>query len=260
MLKKQDIKAFLKETRYCDCKNPEIQELARQITKPYNTDREKAIALFEYVRDTIKYQFGYWGKRASQTFREGRGMCTNKANLLIALLRATKIPAGYGIMKVNAKEYFGPVMLPVFKKLVSATSVHIYTYVFLDNKWIKCDPSTDKELSDKTSYFNPTTKLVVWDGRHNRLDNINPAYIYKDDGPYANIDDQLDKKARHAKGIPLKIGNLYLDFLRESTEKMDDIQKPAKKLEALFRKWLRLNHFFYFLSYSILCRIYAPRI
>lgn len=236
---------FLQETRYCDCNNFEIKNLAYELTKHCSSDTEKAIILFEHVRDNILYGFGEWSKKASVTLGERKGMCTNNANLLIALLRSIGIPSGYGIMRVDTKEYFGPIMLSMFKDLVSRESVHIYTYVYLNDKWVKCDPSVDKFLSEKTSYFSPTTELLVWNGLDDRVDNINPKYIYNDEGPFANIDDRLDKKPRNSTMNAIKVGNLYLDFLRENPINIDNVEQ----LEPMFLSWLRKKYPVFYMSF-----------
>ncbi|MDQ3357003.1 MAG: transglutaminase-like domain-containing protein [Actinomycetota bacterium] len=65
--------------------------------------------LYRFVRDEIPYAFGPWGVRASQTLAQGTGTCTNKANLLVALLRAAGIGAAYGVLRVDTQHYFGPI-------------------------------------------------------------------------------------------------------------------------------------------------------
>jgi Transglutaminase-like superfamily len=245
-----NLSEFLQETRYCDCGNPAIMNLAHELTRNCSNDIERAIILFEYVRDNILYGFGEWGKKASTVLTEKRGMCTNSANLLVALLRSTGIPSGYGVMKVDTKEYFGPIMLPIFKDLVSEQSVHIYVYVYLNNKWVRCDPSVDKVFSEKTSYFSPTTELLVWNGLDDRVDSIDPKHIYSDSGPFSNIDDKLDKKPRGGTRNAIKIGNLYLDFLRENTIKVDNIEQ----LQPMFLSWLKIKYPVYYMSFLPIIR------
>jgi len=240
-----NLNEFLQETRYCDYNNPMFKGLAYELTKHCSSDTERVVALFEYVRDNILYGFGEWGKKASTTLEEKRGMCTNSANLLVALFRSIGIPSGYGIMRVDTKEYFGPIMLSMFKDLVSKESVHIYTYVYLNNRWVKCDPSVDKFLSEKTSHFTPTTELLVWNGLNDRVDNIDLKYIYSDLGPFSNIDDKLDKKPRGSTKNAIKIGNLYLDFLRENTIKIDD----TGQLQPMFLSWLRNKYPIFYMSF-----------
>ena len=246
------IKDFLKPTRYCDSDNPIILEQANFITTPYHSIREKAVALFEWVRDNINYKFGYWGKKASQVLKEKEGMCTNKANLLIALLRAAKIPAGYGILKVNGKEYLGKLTLPVFKKNIASESVHVYVWVFLNNRWYKCDPSNDQELSYQIGEIVPEAALVSWDGMSSKLDRIKSEYIYDDIGPLSDIDKYLDKKPRHAKGINLNLGNYYLLFLRENGRLIKNKNDPLSETEKWFIRWLFRKHFIYCLIYLFL--------
>ncbi len=240
----ENLKDFLQETRYCDFKHPLIQRTARELTQQSLTNQEKAVVLFNYVRDRIRYQFGRWSKKASVTLREGRGMCTNSANLFIALLRANEIPAGYGIMKVRGPNYLGSLVLPIFQKKVSPRSVHIYSQVFLNGKWVKADPTIDLDFSKKVNHLDPSLRLAYWNGKTDQLLEIKPSDVFEDIGPLANIDNQLDKKPRHAKGIPLTIANLYLEFLRQNAHRI----KVASMLQESFLSWLKRKYpFYYFL-------------
>lgn len=238
------VKEYLKETRYCDFNNPVIQTKVKKIIEDSKDERDKAVKLFLWVRDNIKYAFDFWNKKASQTIKQGYGMCTNKSNLLVAMLRAAKIPAGYGILRVNAQEYFGPIMLPMFKNKVSTDSVHIYCYVNLGGKWTKCDPSTDKELSEKTSYFNYSTILVGWDGTRDEIDRIAPEHIYEDLGLFPNIDDRLEVKPKLFNKYKLKLGNYYIQFLRETREHFTNVTEIQPK----FLQWLKRRHYFFFIT------------
>ncbi len=240
-------KDFLQETRYCDHNHPIIRQTAHEITRPYFTEKEKAVALFKYVRDDVLFKFGYWGKKASTVLKEKSGMCTNSANLLIALLRSSGIPAGYGIMRVSGQEYFGSVMLPTFKKMVAKNSVHIYSYVFLNNQWLKCDSSIDVGFSEQTRYFNSVTKHMYWDGTQDAIMNINQKHIFQDMGPLINIDKQLDKKPKNARGVPLRVANLYINFLRQNGHKI----KESSELESAFLLWLRKNSPYFYLPFLI---------
>jgi len=245
---KNDIEEFLHETKFCDFNNPEIQKLSREITKSYSNDKDKAVALFYWVMDNVLYRVGLWRKTASETLREKEGTCTNKSNLFIALLRSIKIPAGYGVMRVFGRRYFGPIATPMLKKFVGSKSTHVYSLVYLDNKWLRCDPSADRELCESTSYFNPTTKLVEWSGIEDAPLNLDKKDIISDDFPLVSIDEWFIKKPRHAKGLPLKIANIYIKFARKNREKVAD----ALELENLFKKWLKKNSPLYFYLFSIL--------
>jgi len=245
---KKTLDVFLEETKYCDIGNLKIRNKVKSIVNNYDNDTEKAVALFYWVRDNIKYKFGSWSLQASDILDNGVGMCTNKAVLLTTFLRAAGIPAGFGILRVKGQDYFGPIAPKFLKDKVSKTSVHFYSYVNLNNRWIKIDSSVDNELSIKTNYFNPTTKLTEWSGDHDATENLDPSTILEDLGPFYNVDDKLQKKPRRAKYILLKIGNYYLDFLRQNSIK---IVNPRVELEPLFKKWMWRKHFVYYIIYVI---------
>jgi len=240
---------FLKETKYCNFHNSEIFKFAHQITSKYSTPQNKAVALFYWVRDNILYRVGNWHKTASETLAEREGTCTNSANLLVAFLRAIKIPSGYGVLRVHGQRYFGPIALRMLHKFFGKESTHIYPLVYLNGKWIKCDPSDDAQLSNSTYHMNYTTKIVHWDGEHDAILNLKKKNIFQERFPIVNIDSWMTKKPKHAKGIALKVANLYIRFLRENKRKVS----TTKDLEIFFRQWLKSNHsfdYYYFLIAS----------
>merc|ERR1711862_224032 len=71
-----------------------------------NTKTVWAKKAFLYVQNSIIYNVGIYNHMASDTIRFGYGSCSNKANVLVALLRAMNIPAGYGMCQVDATDYF----------------------------------------------------------------------------------------------------------------------------------------------------------
>lgn len=245
----KDLKPFLSETYYCNCNHPDIQDVANRFKIKYKDKKKLAIALFYYVRDHTTYRVGKWQRRASETLAEEEGTCTNNTNLLVALLRAVEIPAGYGVMVVQGQEYFGPVVPKILKKYISEESRHIYCFVYLNNKWIRCDPSDDELFSLNTQHFNPQSRLVEWDGVHDAILNLDSTHIIADEGPISNIDFIILKKAKRAKGIPLKLANLYIRFLRINGNKIAKIEDA----ETAFVWWMTtrypLHFFFYWVLY-----------
>lgn len=243
-----DLKSFLNESEYCNFRHATIQRLAQELTQKYNNSKDKAVVLFYWVRDNIHYRVGLWNRKASETLAERSGSCTNNANLLVALLRAVHIPAAYDVMRVKGQEFFGPITPLIFKKRISESSLHIYPEVYLNGKWIKCDPSTDVYLSEKTSHLNPQSKLVDWDGEHDALLNLDQDHILEEKNLLSNIDYIISKKPHTAKGTILELANLYIKFLRTSPK----IANHTNELEPLFRLWLKKyslrRHIFYSLS------------
>src|SRR5262249_37533172 len=86
------MKEFLAPTKYCDSADPSIIATMATIRQG-RAGREAAVRLFHLVRDEVHYAFGPWGTTASSTLARLQGGCSNKSNLLVALLRAAGIPA-----------------------------------------------------------------------------------------------------------------------------------------------------------------------
>jgi hypothetical protein len=226
---------FLAETEYCDYTNPDIKKLSSELTFDLKSEREKALKLFMWVRDNTAYRVGYWTEKASETLKKRCGTCTNNANLLVALLRVVGIPAGYGVMKVYGPDYFGPMLLPRLSQKISKKSTHVYCSVFLNKKWVNCDPSDDEPLSVNTRHLNPQSKLVEWNGVDHAIMALNPSHIISDTYPLPSIDDIIRKKLRFSKYIPAYFGNLYIEFLREQGATIHSLEH----LEPGFLLWMK---------------------
>ena len=205
---------FLTSTRYCDSAALTIRALSQHLTRDAASEREAAARLYRFVRDEVPYAFGPWAMRASQTLAHGTGSCTNKANLLVALLRAAGISAAYGVLRVDAQRYFGAIGFPALTRRVSASSVHVHAAARVDGRWFRCDPSTDRDLASRTCHFCLQTRLVEWDGTCDSIDPIDSAHVHADLGLYADVDELLDRPARLARPELLAAGNAYLDFVR----------------------------------------------
>jgi transglutaminase-like putative cysteine protease len=225
---------WLAQSRYCDLDHPAIRRAVAEVVNGVGSERAAAVRLFRFVRDHVLYTFGAWGVPASETLRLREGTCTNKNCLLVALLRAVGIRAGYGVLSVNGKEYFGSIAPAYFKPLASARSTHIYAAAWLDGSWVKCDSSTDRELAEKSAHFCPQTQLIDWDGVHDAFDFLEPEHIHADLGLRPNIDDLLDKPPRNANRDTVTLLNDYIRFIRRHPP----FRSASELIDAY---WQRMN-------------------
>ena len=78
-----------------DAEHSLTKATAQRLTAGAKTDREKLERLFLFVRDKIAFGFPAKGDlvTASETIQTGFGQCNTKATLLLALCRASGIPA-----------------------------------------------------------------------------------------------------------------------------------------------------------------------
>lgn len=225
--------SYLIATEYCDADARPIQELARTLTRGCRDDRHRAITVFEWVQDEIPYRiFHNWSQKASETLAIRGGACTNKANLYAALMRALGIPAGFHVLSVNGKRYFGPVWIAMLGRLCSETSVHIHPAVYLEGRWVKCDPTDDIGLTKGTAHVNPPSERVVFDGYRDARLNLDPAHVYEHSGCLPHIDPILAKRTEKPP-IFFRIMDLYLEFGRQVGS-----EHGLDMAEHAFRSWL----------------------
>lgn len=242
-----DTETFLKETEFCDFSHPRIVQQANVFKKKYSDDRERAVAIFYFVRDTITYTVGDWRYKASETLERRSGSCTNNANLMVALLRAVGTQAAYGLLKVKAQQYFGPVVPRYLARNISESSIHVYVGVYLSGKWIKADPTDDELLSKNSSHLNPESALVDWDGTSDAILIRNARHIIEDRYPLEDIEFLFKKKLRGFKRIPVRIGNYFIQFLREEGASF----KTIGSIQRAFPRWLSKKSFLDYTVYNV---------
>jgi transglutaminase-like putative cysteine protease len=50
---------YIAATRLCDCDNPWLREKSREIVDGASTPAEKAMRIFHYVRDNVRFGLAY---------------------------------------------------------------------------------------------------------------------------------------------------------------------------------------------------------
>lgn len=90
---------YLRPSRIVDWTAPEVVRLARELGSDADDSVEIARRCFEWVRDRVEHTADAGREevtcRASDVLREGTGLCYAKSHLLVALLRANGLRAGF---------------------------------------------------------------------------------------------------------------------------------------------------------------------
>jgi len=185
-----DFDESLQPTKFLDFDKSKVINKAHKIVENKNNPKDKAIALFYWVRDEIRYnQYGFYmipaNFKASVTIRRKNGFCVSKAILLSAMARAVKIPAKIHLADIiNHK---------IPQKIIDwmKTDVflfHGYSELYINGKWVKATPVFDRFTSQKGGY-----PLVEFDGErdallasHDKDGNRFVEYI-NDRGTYADL-------------------------------------------------------------------------
>lgn len=167
----------LAPTAQVDSTHPAIKETASSLTAGIADRPQKAVALHDFVRDGIKYGWSpaYDREPASKTLRRGLGFSKTKAVLLVALMRASGIPARIAMTDISSDILKGIVSLPF------PWIDHALTEIWVDDHWVR----TDSYIVDAPLLASVQARLInegsdmgygahrdgtgEWDGRSDRF-------------------------------------------------------------------------------------------
>ncbi|WP_407433011.1 transglutaminase domain-containing protein [Methanobrevibacter sp.] len=140
---------YLSDSINCPVSNAEIVALAEKLTKGLTNPTDKARAIFNYVRDKISYDYyydTYYGGLG--TLHAGHGNCVDQAHLVVALYRASGLPARY----VHGKCDFG-----------DEVSGHVWSQVLIGDTWIVGDTINRRNsLGEVVNWNNYNYKLIAY--------------------------------------------------------------------------------------------------
>ncbi|MBQ9026313.1 MAG: cysteine protease, partial [Methanobrevibacter sp.] len=116
---------------YSGVSSKSISDLANSLIKGLSSPRDKATALFNYVRDYISYSFYYnTQKGAEGTLIAGSGNCCDQSQLLVAMARAVNMTARFatGYCTFSSGSTYG----------------HVWVQFLIDGTWINADPTSTR--------------------------------------------------------------------------------------------------------------------
>ncbi|MFA9558102.1 transglutaminase domain-containing protein [Evansella sp. AB-rgal1] len=162
----QDIedKRSLLPSRGIESDHPQIINKANELTKGISGEREKALAIYEFVSKHVSYDVQKWDElifdisdSALLTLESGKGVCQDYAYLAIALFRAIGMEANY------IEGYAG--------------GRHAWVEVKVDGEWLVMDPTWGAGYVDKgefvpdyrEDYFDPEAAFFEETHRRNGI-------------------------------------------------------------------------------------------
>lgn len=181
---------YLDPAEYIDSDHPAVIAFAQETIRGASDEKAKAIALFNAVRDRIRYN-PYVDMRDREVFRAssvlaaGNGYCVGKAALYAAACRAVGVPARVGFADV--RNHLST------EKLTESMGTdlfawHGFTEVFLDGEWRKASPTFNDTLCAKLG-----VSVLDFDGAHDSLlhpyDGAGRAYMRyeRQHGAFADV-------------------------------------------------------------------------
>ena len=190
---------YLRSTFFIDCDVPAIVKKSGELTAGLVNEQDKAIHLFNFVRDQIKYNV-YSPRPAAEDFKAStilarrEGYCVQKAVLLVALARAALIPARLRFASIR-QHLISPSFLE--KRGSNAFPYHGLVDLYIDERWVKATPAYDSEYCKKAG-----VQPVEFDGTKDALlplhaidGRVNVEYI-QDRGFFEDL--PLDEIRKHS--------------------------------------------------------------
>ena len=162
----EKLSPFLTPTEVIDSDHPAIIEFAQRSSGNGKDDISKACALFDAVRDQVRYDpvTHFYRKshyQASHVLERKSGYCVSKACLLCALGRSLGIPARLGFADIRNH---GATPQIVALMGTNIFTFHGYVEFFLDGRWVKATPAFDRIVYEKHHI-----PLVTFDGREDAV-------------------------------------------------------------------------------------------
>ena len=125
-----ELQQYLQATTNCQVTNSQIQALAKSITNGKTSTYDKAVAIFNWVKDNTDYvYYSNSHQGAVTTLTKKSGNCCDLTHLVIALERAAGIPARYEHVdaKFSSGTWYG----------------HVIAQVYVNGKWYNADASNN---------------------------------------------------------------------------------------------------------------------
>lgn len=151
---------FREPTRFIDSNDEAIRSCVRGLIEPGDDEHQRAIRIFEFVRDKIAFEFTvklhHEDFEASRILKQRRGFCVQKAVLLCALGRAAKIPSA--LVMSDLRDHTLP---PHLVEIVGTNVLHHHGLVafYLGGKWVKVDAALSPDVVSAKGYYG-----VIFDG------------------------------------------------------------------------------------------------
>ena len=132
---------YLKATKNCQVDNSKIKDIVNKVTKGLTSVKDKATAIYNYVRDNLGYSLYYNTKYgAVGALNAKKGNCVDHSHLLVAMFRTADIHARY----VHGKCTFSS----------GSTYGHVWVQVLVDKKWTVADATSSRNSLGKVANWN----------------------------------------------------------------------------------------------------------
>lgn len=157
---------YLAFTPFMNWADELLQATAREVVGDAVDEIDRAVRLFYYVRDHIRYNpyvdiTDAEVYRASRLLRVKEGFCVPKAILLAAMARWAGIPS-----RLRFANIINHLLPENLKNLLQGNLIygHGFCELYLDKRWVMATPAFDRALCEEHNY-----RLVEFNGREDAV-------------------------------------------------------------------------------------------
>ncbi len=188
-----------------------ISEVIAQVIVESATEREKSIALHDYVREKVKFGFNdrFDAAEPDYTLGFGFGHCNPKSRLLVALFRAVGLESYQHFVAIPKDILKGAVPASRYWMMPAELS-HSYVEVKVEGAWCTLDShiidtpllrgAQDRLIREGRSpgYGVRSDSTNTWDGQGNAFSQFDPSMMIEDHGRVDDLEAYFrDRKYRN---------------------------------------------------------------
>jgi len=185
-----------------------VEKVVKQVIDRTTTEREKAIALHDYVREQVKFGFNQYfdAGKPDYTLTCGVGHCNPKSRLMMALFRAAGLESCMHFV-VIPKDILKCALPTSRYPMIPAEVSHSYVEVKVEGGWCSIDSHiVDTPLLQAAKarlaaegrtlgYGARIDSTNTWDGHSDAFSQFDPSLMIEDHG---RVDD-LESYFRNSK-------------------------------------------------------------
>ncbi|MBN1148617.1 MAG: transglutaminase domain-containing protein [Anaerolineales bacterium] len=181
---------------------PTVQTVVEQVVARATSEREKAVALHDYMRERVKFGFSKYFDAGTpdDTLACGIGYCNTKSPLLVALFRAAGLES-FTHFVVISKDILRGAMPASRHWMVPAEISHAYVEVKVEGRWCAIEshivdtPLLQAALARLAAeglalgYAVRLGATNAWDGRSDVFVQSDPHHWVEDHGRVEDLDE-----------------------------------------------------------------------
>jgi len=199
----------------------EVSSLAKKLTGGAGSVREKADKIYSYIDQNIQYDLQPWDVSASDTLKSGRGMCMNKCNLAVAMLRSQGIASRFAVQTLSTERGAFKDTVPAQSHgKISTETEHVGFEVWDSDtsKWVSYwETGLDRELRD-------IRKSI---GTHPKYSVVEEKGVYRT----STVEEIIDKRNKRKIDADIPLDNIKDSDREAAWEKNQAIRELPKKVE-----------------------------